>query len=99
MFLALCRRFVMWIVRRKASPKWEVEKLPDGSERECMRLCERVWVADEYDAAQGRGDVVGPHSSKILVGDGDQVATVSDIGLTHKDIHEARQIRDAGRQG
>lgn len=22
-------------------------------------------------------------------------ATVSDIGLTHKDIHEARQIRDA----
>ena len=36
-------------------------------------------LADEYDAAQGRGSKVGP----------------ADIGLSHKQVHEARVIRDA----
>jgi hypothetical protein len=38
-------------------------------------------LADEYDAAQQR-DEVAP-------------AKVSDLGLTRKAIHEARQLRDA----
>ncbi len=49
-------------------------------------------LADEYDAAQERGEVRGANersaSSPEAVG-------VADIGMTHKDIHEARIIRDA----
>lgn len=52
-------------------------------------------LADEYDAAQERGEVAskadGDRSSKAE----DLKPTVADIGLSHKDIHEARQIRDA----
>lgn len=49
-------------------------------------------IADEYDAAQARGEVQtrgGDGSSKA------ELPTAADIGLTGKDIHEARQIRDA----
>ena len=49
-------------------------------------------LADEYDGAQQRGELQrrgGDGTSKT------EVPTASDIGLTHKDIHEARQIRDA----
>ena len=53
-------------------------------------------LADEYDAAQERGEVVGPNDGQhIAVPDGNGKATVADIGLTRKDIHEARLIRDA----
>jgi hypothetical protein len=52
-------------------------------------------LADEYDAAQDRGEIAsvgdGRRSSKAE----DLKPTASDIGLTHKDIHEARKIRDA----
>lgn len=51
-------------------------------------------LADEYDAAQERGEIRGRG--------GDQTSSAevclpgpADIGLTHKDIHEARQFRDA----
>jgi N6-adenosine-specific RNA methylase IME4 len=56
-------------------------------------------LADEYDAAQERGEVAGhggkrgnQHAAKV--GD-DNVATVADIGLTRPEVFEARQIRDA----
>lgn len=50
-------------------------------------------LADEYDAAQERGEVAGPR-------DGDRRSAlerppVTDLGLSRKDIHEARIIRDA----
>jgi hypothetical protein len=52
-------------------------------------------LADEYDAAQERGEVAsksdGDRSSKAE----DLKPTVSDLGITHKDIHESRLIRDA----
>lgn len=48
-------------------------------------------LADEYDAAQGRGEVAGQGKPSQAEG----LATVADIGLTHKEIHEARQIRNA----
>lgn len=51
-------------------------------------------LADEYDAAQERGEVaVG--RPKTLPDGKTFTPTVTDIGLTHKDVHEARQIRDA----
>lgn len=50
-------------------------------------------LADEYDAAQERGEVSAGRP-KTLPG-GNTSATVADLGLTSKDIHEARQIRDA----
>jgi len=56
-------------------------------------------LADEYDAAQARGDVEkaggkrgNQHVGNIPEGNN---AKVADIGLTSKDVFEARQIRDA----
>jgi len=48
-------------------------------------------LADEYDAAQDRGEVRRAGNSSTP----EELASVTDIGLTHKDIHEARMIRDA----
>lgn len=49
-------------------------------------------LADEYDAAQERGEVRtrgGNQTSKV------EVCGPADIGLSHKEIHEARLVRDA----
>ena len=53
-------------------------------------------LADEYDAAQERGEL-GKRGDYGAVTSATEVtpATAADIGLTHKDIHEARQVRDA----
>jgi hypothetical protein len=51
-------------------------------------------LADEYDAAKERGEVAsrgGERSGK----EHSPAATVADVGLTRKEIHEARIIRDA----
>jgi len=51
-------------------------------------------LADEYDAAQARGEVaVG--RPKSLADDKTFQATASELGLRHDQIHEARQLRDA----
>lgn len=50
-------------------------------------------LADEYDAAQERGEIKrtgNPNSSRT-----EELPGAEDIGLTHKDIHEARTIRNA----
>lgn len=56
-------------------------------------------LADEYDAAQARGEVAAhggergnQHAANVPDGN---VATVTDLGLTRKQVHEARQIRNA----
>lgn len=53
-------------------------------------------LADEYDAAQERGEIQrhgGDRSGKVS---GKNLApTVSDLGLTRKEVHEARLLRDA----
>jgi hypothetical protein len=56
-------------------------------------------LAEEYDAAQERGDAA-THSSgnPQIVPNRDDLkrpATAADLGLTHKQIYEARLIRDA----
>jgi hypothetical protein len=47
-------------------------------------------IADEYDAAQERGEVRGQGNIPS-----ENVSTIADVGLTSKQIFEARQIRDA----
>ncbi|NEI52682.1 hypothetical protein GR217_34250 [Rhizobium leguminosarum] len=51
-------------------------------------------LADEYDAAQERGEVATV-GKPVNVPDGNNKSTAADIGLSRKDVHEARQIRDA----
>jgi hypothetical protein len=54
-------------------------------------------LADEYDAAQDRGEL----AKRGDLGRGDKtsqrevISTTADTGLTHKQIHEARKIRNA----
>ena len=50
-------------------------------------------LADEYDAAQARGEVMG--RARSCVGDKNAPATAADLGLRRDQIHEARQFRDA----
>ncbi|MDP4004140.1 hypothetical protein [Methylobacterium sp. NEAU K] len=52
-------------------------------------------LADEYDAAQQRGEVAVQGQHAAHVPDGNMRAAVTDLGLTRKAIHEARQLRDA----
>ena len=58
-------------------------------------------LADEYDAAQERGEVAsnGQRGKKdVPIENIFFPATVKDIGLTRKDIHEARQSRPVARR-
>lgn len=54
-------------------------------------------LADEYDAAQARGEVARGSVRTDIVGTDNDVrpATAADVGLRRDQIHEARQIRDA----
>lgn len=53
-------------------------------------------LADEYDAAQERGEVGQSGARTDLVPNGNEVTpTAADLGLSRKTIHEARIIRDA----
>jgi hypothetical protein len=56
-------------------------------------------LADEYDAAQERGEVAKQSDSlkrgPVVPNDNNGKVHVSDIGLSRKVIHEAREIRDA----
>lgn len=51
-------------------------------------------LADEYDAAQKRGEVAH-HGRPEKVEGSDLKPTMADVGLNKQDIHEARLIRDA----
>lgn len=53
----------------------------------------KMRLAEEYDAAQDRGEVRRPNNEKT--NSSVEAVSAADIGLTHKEIHEARQIRDA----
>lgn len=51
-------------------------------------------LADEYDAAQERGEVATKGKPVKVPGDNIK-ATAEELGIDRKDIHEARKIRDA----
>jgi hypothetical protein len=52
-------------------------------------------LADEYDAAQERGEVGRQGQRTDLLPDEKKVPTPSDVGLSYKQVHDARQVRDA----
>jgi hypothetical protein len=75
--------------------------LPRGQpDRFLRRKVANRRLADEYDAAQGRGEVGQPRTRTDLVPkkNGVRAATAADVGLSRKEIHEARQIRDAEKR-
>lgn len=56
----------------------------------------KVRLADEYDAAQKRGEVVGAHDgARNRVGGDNAIPTAADLGLRRDEIHDARRLRDA----
>ena len=59
-------------------------------------------LAEEYDAAQERGEVRrdGQRGKAVVDGNGfSGPATAADLGLRRDEIHEARRMRDAERVG
>ncbi|MFN4204749.1 MAG: hypothetical protein ACK4HG_00045 [Agrobacterium albertimagni] len=59
----------------------------------------KIRLADEYDAAQERGEVSGGGRPAKTVPEqnGFSTPTAADLGLSRKDVHEARLVRDAER--
>ena len=57
-----------------------------------IRARAEMRLAEEYDAAQERGEVAGHGRSKV---EADNVTTTADLGLRRDEIHEARKLRDA----
>ena len=56
-------------------------------------------LADEYDAAQGRGEVQKAGGDRVSkVSKQNNAPTVADVGQSRKEIHEARTIRDAEKR-
>ena len=53
-------------------------------------------LAEEYDAAQDRGEVATRADQNLLPEE--KKVSATDLNLTHKDIHEARKMRDAERE-
>jgi len=54
-------------------------------------------LADEYDAAQDRGEIAKSSVRTDIVSDGNDVrpATAAEVGLNRKQMHDARQVRNA----
>lgn len=61
-----------------------------------IRARAEMRLAEEYDAAQERGEVQGHGGEKSNVGN-HNVATAADVCLRRDEIHEARKLRDAER--
>jgi hypothetical protein len=60
-----------------------------------LRTRDRRRLADQYDAAQQRGEVATRGGERSGREHSPTAPAVSDLGLTRKEIHEARKIRDA----
>ena len=75
---------VLAAVRRSQADALEIQARAE------MRL------ADEYDAAQERGEIGQSGARTDLVPDGNEVTpSAADAGLSRKGIHEGRKLRDA----
>lgn len=60
-----------------------------------IRARAEMRLAEAYDAAQERGEVARQGQRTDLIPEEKKVPTPQDIGLSGKDIHEARRLRDA----
>jgi len=56
---------------------------------------QRRRLADEYDAAQERGEVATANEGRPRRSGAERLPAAADVGLSRKEIHEARLIRDA----
>jgi hypothetical protein len=59
-----------------------------------IRARAEMRLAEEYDAAQERGEVRGANERTASR---PQAVSAADVGLSHKEVHEARKLRDAER--
>lgn len=55
----------------------------------------KMRLADEYDAAQERGEVKSHGGSRVNVPDRNVAPSAAEVGLSRKEIHEGRKLRDA----
>lgn len=62
-----------------------------------IRARAEMRLAEEYDAAQDRGEVATGNRSKDfgVAGDNAKPATAADLGFRRDEIHDARKLRDA----
>lgn len=58
----------------------------------------RLRLAEEYDAAQERGEVASDGRPKTVGHDNGFPATAADLGLRRDEIHEARQFKRAAQE-
>lgn len=58
-----------------------------------IRARAEMRLAEEYDAAQDRGEVASAGQRSNVVAD--NVSTAADLGIRRDEIHEARRLRDA----
>lgn len=57
-----------------------------------IRARAEMRLAEEYDAAQDRGEVRGANERTASR---PEAVSAADVGLSHKEVHEARKLRDA----
>ncbi len=93
---AMSQRCSLWLIQRRqpvqARSLHRIRARPSSAAFEEQAGAKRR-IADEYDAAQER--VAGNGGGRnFKVPEGNVETTVEDLGLTRKDIHEARRIRD-----
>lgn len=62
-----------------------------------IRARAEMRLAEEYDQAQDRGEVVGAHDGAKKRVEGNNAITSADLGLRRDEIHAARKLRDAER--
>jgi hypothetical protein len=63
-----------------------------------IRARAEIRLAEEYDAAQARGEVAGHGGARnFKIPDGNLETCTADLGMRSKEIHEARRLRDAAR--
>ena len=55
----------------------------------------KIRLAEEYDAAQERGEVATDGRPKTVTDGNGFIPTAAALGLSRKEIHEARSLRDA----
>ncbi|SMG36625.1 MULTISPECIES: hypothetical protein [unclassified Paracoccus (in: a-proteobacteria)] len=64
-------------------------------------MCAALWgcsaraemrLAEEYDAAQERGEVAGPETGRPKSVGGDNAYSAADLGLRRDEIHEACKL-------
>jgi hypothetical protein len=109
-FLGIARDLPTWIASRISQFNFEAgidyEVFPEmggnptggrPSEEYVLSLDMAKELADEYDAAQARGEVASSRDGNLGRSKAERPkkkATTEEIGLTRKQIHEARKVRD-----